>query len=111
MFSIRRRMFTTSVRNKEVEFYNKLDDWWSPDGPQKQLHKFNTVRVNFIRKNLLRQHGDPDLKENQIFPNLKAIDIGCGAGILSESLGRLGLGGVKGIDPTPKCIELANEHL
>ena len=37
--------------------------------------------------------------------------MGCGAGILSESLGRLGLGSVKGIDPTPKCIELANEHL
>ena len=39
------------------------------------------------------------------------MDIGCGAGILSESLGRLGLGSVTGIDPTPKCIELANEHL
>jgi 2-polyprenyl-3-methyl-5-hydroxy-6-metoxy-1,4-benzoquinol methylase len=42
---------------------------------------------------------------------LKAIDIGCGAGILSESLARLGIGSVTGIDPTDKCIELATQHL
>ena len=42
---------------------------------------------------------------------LEALDIGCGAGILSESLGRLGMKSVLGIDPTPKCIELAEEHL
>ena len=46
---------SSSVRNKEVEFYSKLEDWWSPDGPQKQLHKFNKVRVNFIRRHLLEQ--------------------------------------------------------
>lgn len=39
--------------------------------------------------------------------SLSALDIGCGAGLLSESLGRVGLGNVTGIDPTPKCIELA----
>lgn len=39
------------------------------------------------------------------------MDIGCGAGILAESLGRLGIGSVLGIDPTKKCIELAEEHL
>lgn len=42
---------------------------------------------------------------------VRALDIGCGAGLLSESLGRLGLQSVRGIDPTPKCIELAQEHL
>ena len=42
---------------------------------------------------------------------MKALDIGCGAGILSEGLGRLGFGQVVGIDPTPKCIELAQGHL
>lgn len=46
-----------------------------------------------------------------MFGSLSALDIGCGAGILSESLGRLGFGSVHGIDPTPKCIELAEEHL
>ena len=45
------------------------------------------------------------------FGNLKVLDVGCGAGILSEGLGRLGMGSVTGIDPTPKCIELAEAHL
>jgi len=45
-----------SVRNKEIEFYSKLDDWWGPNCPQAQLHKFNEVRVNFVRRNILQQH-------------------------------------------------------
>jgi 2-polyprenyl-3-methyl-5-hydroxy-6-metoxy-1,4-benzoquinol methylase len=45
------------------------------------------------------------------FGNLKVLDVGCGAGILAEGLGRLGMGSVTGIDPTPKCIELAEAHL
>jgi ubiquinone biosynthesis O-methyltransferase len=49
--------------------------------------------------------------QNKTFKDLNAIDVGCGAGILSESLARLNLGKVTGIDPTPKCIELAKEHL
>jgi ubiquinone biosynthesis O-methyltransferase len=42
---------------------------------------------------------------------MKVLDVGCGAGILAESLGRLGMGSVTGIDPVPKCIELAEAHL
>ena len=42
---------------------------------------------------------------------MKVLDVGCGAGILAEGLGRLGIGSVTGIDPTPKCIELAEAHL
>ena len=45
------------------------------------------------------------------FGDLKVLDVGCGAGILAEGLGRLGCGSVTGIDPTPKCIELAEAHL
>lgn len=45
------------------------------------------------------------------FGSLKVLDVGCGAGILAEGLGRLGMGSVTGIDPTPKCIELAEAHL
>jgi len=90
------RTFSSSVREKELNFYSNLADWWAPNGPQQQLHMFNKVRVNFIRKEL-KQHTDLP------FSSLKALDIGCGAGLLSESLGRLGLQ-VKGIDPTPNCI-------
>ena len=45
------------------------------------------------------------------FDQLKVLDVGCGAGILAEGLGRLGCGSVTGIDPTPKCIELAEGHM
>ena len=53
----------------------------------------------------------PGETDAETLAQVNAVDIGCGAGILSESLGRLGLRRVLGIDPTPKCIELANEHL
>lgn len=52
-----------------------------------------------------------NLPVEKMFGRLTAVDIGCGAGILSESLGRLGFQRVQGIDPTPKCIELAEAHL
>ena len=42
---------------------------------------------------------------------MSVLDVGCGAGILAEGLGRLGFGKIDGIDPTPKCIELAEAHL
>ena len=45
------------------------------------------------------------------FQKMKVLDVGCGAGILAEGLGRLGMGQVIGIDTTPKCIELAEAHL
>ena len=92
-----------SVRSRETEFYTQLDDWWSVDGPQKQLHKFNRVRVNFIRQLVVQELGQ--------IKTLKAVDVGCGAGILTESLGRLGFDQVIGIDPTLKCIQLAEAHL
>ena len=67
------------------------------------MHKFNKVRVNFIRKNILNDVKPAETQE-QLFGKLKVLDIGCGAGILSESLGRIGMGSVTGIDPTHKCI-------
>ena len=103
--------FSTSVRNKEVEFYSKIEDWWSPNGPQKQLLKFNRVRVNFIRRHLVQQKCKGIENEEITLARLSAVDVGCGAGLLSESLGRVGIGKVVGIDPTPKCIELAQSHL
>ena len=65
------------------------------------------MRVNFIRKHLLQ----PGRTQAETLGALHALDIGCGAGILSESLARLGLGSVTGIDPTDKCVRLAEEHL
>jgi len=79
------------------------------------------VRVNFVRKNVLKNHNDMQTKMGEariadssqldLFRGMKVLDVGCGAGILAEGLGRLGMGSVTGIDPTPKCIELAQAHL
>lgn len=99
-----------SVKNREIEFYSHMDDWWSPNGSQSQLHKFNKVRVDFIRR-IIMNDIKPSETSEQLFSNFKVLDIGSGAGILSEGLGRLGMGSVLGIDPTPKCIDLAEEHL
>jgi len=96
-----------SVRDREIEFYSSLDDWWAEDGPQEQLHKFNKLRLNFIRKHLLRSTG----RGVNAIRDANALDIGCGAGILSEGLGRLGVNSVTGIDPTPRCVEMAEAHL
>lgn len=49
--------------------------------------------------------------QDEHFKSFKVLDIGCGAGILSESLARLGMGQVIGLDPTDKCIQLAEQHL
>lgn len=115
-FSSQNERESESVRNKEIEFYSNLDDWWGPNCPQAQLHKFNEVRVNFVRKNVLQNYKNMnedgkrqilDSQQIDIFNGMKVLDVGCGAGILAEGLGRLGMGSVTGIDPTPKCIELA----
>ena len=103
-FSLKKACFGNSIRNKEIEFYTNLDDWWGENSPQAQLHKFNKVRVNYIYKNLLL-NGRRDLSQ------LRVLDVGCGAGILSEGLAGIGIGSVTGIDPTAKCIELAQAHL
>ena len=68
------------------------------------------MRINFIRKNLLKL--DTSGKSaNELFEGMKVLDVGCGAGILAEGLGTMGMGSVTGIDPTPKCIELADAHI
>jgi 2-polyprenyl-3-methyl-5-hydroxy-6-metoxy-1,4-benzoquinol methylase len=77
------------------------------------LLKFNKVRTNFLRRSIL-QDSLPQLQtreEEELFREYNVVDVGCGAGILAESLGRLGMGKVLGIDPTDKCVELANQHL
>lgn len=65
------------------------------------------MRVNFIRRHLIKEKMFGYNHSEEALSHISAIDVGCGAGLLSESLGRIGLQSVLGIDPTPKCIELA----
>jgi 2-polyprenyl-6-hydroxyphenyl methylase / 3-demethylubiquinone-9 3-methyltransferase len=82
--------------------------WWDPNGKMGMLHKFNPVRLGFIRDAACRQFGR-DPKRLDSVKGLRILDIGCGGGILSEPLARLG-GEVVGADPAVPNIEAAKVH-
>jgi 2-polyprenyl-6-hydroxyphenyl methylase/3-demethylubiquinone-9 3-methyltransferase len=83
-------------------------DWWDPRGPMGMLHKLNPVRLGFIRDAACRRFGR-DPKALDSLAGLRLLDIGCGAGILSEPLARLGAQ-VVGADPAAPNIEAARLH-
>jgi 2-polyprenyl-6-hydroxyphenyl methylase/3-demethylubiquinone-9 3-methyltransferase len=82
--------------------------WWDPNGKMGMLHKFNPVRLGFIREAACRQFGR-DPKRLDSLTGLRILDIGCGGGILSEPLARLGAQ-VVGADPAVPNIEAARVH-
>jgi 2-polyprenyl-6-hydroxyphenyl methylase / 3-demethylubiquinone-9 3-methyltransferase len=82
--------------------------WWDPRGPMRTLHKFNPVRLSFIRDEVAR-HFDRDPLQEGCLDGLSLIDVGCGGGVLSEPLARMGAT-VTGLDPAPTNIEVARLH-
>ena len=82
--------------------------WWDPKGPMRTLHKFNPVRLSFIRDEAARHFGRDPLQEGCLV-GLSLIDVGCGGGVLSEPLARMGAT-VTGLDPAPTNIEVARLH-
>jgi 2-polyprenyl-6-hydroxyphenyl methylase/3-demethylubiquinone-9 3-methyltransferase len=83
-------------------------EWWDPAGRMGMLHKFNPVRLRYIKDTACRQFGR-DPKRLDSLNGLRTLDIGCGAGILSEPLARLGAA-VVGADPAVPNIEAAKVH-
>ena len=99
----------TSVDRDEVARFAALaDDWWNPGGKMAPLHKFNPVRLGFIRDQACAQFGR-DPKALDCLAGLTLLDIGCGGGIVAEPLARLG-GKVTGIDPAAENVEAAKLH-
>ena len=98
-----------TVDQEEVARFSRLaGEWWDPQGPMAALHKFNPVRLAFIRDRTAEHFGrDPRSLDSQA--GLRFLDIGCGAGILSEPLARLGAA-VVGADPSAKNIAAAKAH-
>ena len=89
-------MNNNTINKEEVEKFNKIaEEWWNPNGKFKPLHKFNPIRIEYIKNNIIK---DFNISSNhKPLAGISILDIGCGGGLLSEPLARLGAK-VVGID-------------
>jgi 2-polyprenyl-6-hydroxyphenyl methylase/3-demethylubiquinone-9 3-methyltransferase len=98
-----------TVDQDEVARFSRLaGEWWDPRGPMAALHKFNPVRLAYIRDRSA-EHFGRDARSLDSLAGLRLLDIGCGGGILCEPLARLGAS-VLGADPAAKNIAVARAH-
>ncbi|MEQ1752769.1 MAG: bifunctional 2-polyprenyl-6-hydroxyphenol methylase/3-demethylubiquinol 3-O-methyltransferase UbiG [Micropepsaceae bacterium] len=99
----------STIDEAEVARFSALAaEWWNPHGKFAVLHKFNPVRLGFIRKHTL-SHFKRDPKSVTPFHGLRLLDIGCGGGLLSEPMARMGFE-VVGADASEKNIRTAAAH-
>ncbi|XP_026822440.1 ubiquinone biosynthesis O-methyltransferase, mitochondrial [Rhopalosiphum maidis] len=101
-----------TVNAHEVEHHSNMKDyWWDSNGPLNTLHSFNPLRVSFIINGLtnMKKIETKNIGTRQSLENIKILDVGCGGGVLTEALARLG-GNVTGIDPSKELITVANDH-
>src|SRR5215470_15798918 len=99
----------STVDNAEVARFSRLaGEWWDPRGKMAVLHKFNPVRLAYIRDTACRQFGR-DARRPPCLKGIRILDIGCGGGVLCEPLARLGAEMV-GADPSSNNIEAAKLH-
>ncbi len=99
----------TTVDPLEIAKFERMAaEWWDPTGKFGALHKFNPVRLAYIRE-LVVAHFRRDAKSSRPFAGLRLVDIGCGGGILSEPMARLGAK-VVGLDPSRTNTEIARLH-
>ena len=97
-----------TINKKEIEKFSKIaDEWWDTEGKFKPLHKFNPLRINYIKKKVIAHF---NIKSEFLpFKNIELLDIGCGGGLLSEPMCRLGAK-VTAIDASQKNINVASYH-
>ena len=102
-------MKTNTINKKEIEKFSKIaEEWWDPNGKFKPLHKFNPIRISYIKENIINTFNLKNKKDNPL-SEIKILDVGCGGGLLSEPLSRLGAE-VFGIDASDNNIKIAKLH-
>ncbi|MET0295719.1 MAG: bifunctional 2-polyprenyl-6-hydroxyphenol methylase/3-demethylubiquinol 3-O-methyltransferase UbiG [Phenylobacterium sp.] len=102
-------MAASSIDPAEVERFSRIaDEWWDPKGKFAPLHRFNPTRLAFIREQALERFGR-DPKARRPFEGLQLLDIGCGGGLLSEPMSRLGFQ-VLGVDASERNVAVAATH-
>ena len=100
---------SSTINNEEIQKFSRLaDEWWDVNGKFKPLHMFNPIRIKYITENIKKEYRIPKDKFN-FLQGLNILDIGCGGGLISEPLARLGAN-VTGIDASEKNINVAKLH-
>ena len=100
---------STTINKEEIQKFSRLaDEWWNVNGKFKPLHMFNPVRIEYITENI-KKHFKIDKNKNDFLKGLNILDIGCGGGLISEPMARLGAN-VTGIDASEKNINIAKLH-
>ncbi|UFI03834.1 bifunctional 2-polyprenyl-6-hydroxyphenol methylase/3-demethylubiquinol 3-O-methyltransferase UbiG [Roseibium aggregatum] len=100
----------STIDSEEVARFSAMaEEWWDPTGKFKPLHKFSPVRLGYIKEHVCRHFGR-DPKTTDALKGLRCLDIGCGGGLLSEPMARLGADMV-GADPSETNIEIARLHM
>ena len=101
-------MKTKTKNKKEIEKFSKIaEEWWDPKGKFKPLHNFNPIRISYLKENIIKNFNLQG--KDKILSGIKILDIGCGGGLLSEPMSRLGAE-VFGMDASEKNIEVAKLH-
>ena len=99
----------TTINKEEIQKFSKLaDEWWDVNGKFKPLHMFNPIRIEYILEEISK-HFKLNRNEKHFLKNLEILDIGCGGGLISEPMARLG-GNITGIDASEKNIKVASLH-
>ena len=99
----------TTINKDEIQKFSKLaDEWCDVIGKFKPLHMFNPIRIEYILDEITK-HFKLDKNKKLLLNNLEILDIGCGGGLISEPMARLG-GNITGIDASEKNIKIASLH-
>ena len=99
----------TTINKEEIQKFSKLaDEWWDVNGKFKPLHMFNPIRIEYILEEISK-HFKLNRNKELLLKNFEILDIGCGGGLISEPMARLG-GNITGIDASEKNIKIASLH-